>query len=186
MRGQASGLCGSRDSTSDGSVDDVVSSHQTQASLIQARPATAETDPVFDLLKPLAEIPGEFEGSEASPELEGAVDYRYSVRNGRCIATVWDSVVHRVVFQLPDCAEKETRGRVDRLFAYYGESMRWNQVLDNDFGQAFHRVDMERYAAWSYTSHVATFGTMNFYESRNLNHANPDMPGGGPGVGDEP
>lgn len=121
----------------------------------------------FDLEYPF-DIDGLAEAiAEETPHktLAGAVSYRFEMPEGAYILTMWQGVLHNVIYQTPvlDGFDRLERNRT--LFEHYGEGHEWTEVLDNGFGKRFHRADLKRFALWSYTMDFNTFGTMAFSQA---------------------
>lgn len=120
--------------------------------------------PMLSLLSPHREPPGSLIDTTPHEHAPGAVVYRYGVPGGNLLVTVWKEVVHEVIHQTPCHFEEDSAARNRELFAHYGEGQQWVEILDNGFGKTYRRQDQERYALWSYTMDIVTFGTMAFHE----------------------
>ena len=120
--------------------------------------------PIFELLTPLDEVlvPGDLLEEAADENVVGATVSTYGIAEGQLILTVWNGCLHEVIYQTPRAAG-EAQHRDEQLFIHYGGGHAWREILDNGFGKTYRRVDMERYALWSYAMDVATFGTMQFH-----------------------
>lgn len=109
-------------------------------------------------------IAGELEWSAPHEKAADAVVDCYAVDGGRMLLTLWRGLLHEVIYQTPAEFEEDAARRNDRLFAHYGQGDGWKEIVDNGFGKTYRRTDMRRYALWSYTMDVTTFGTMDFHE----------------------
>lgn len=122
--------------------------------------------PVFKLLTPIEtfEVLGPAVESEPHEKVAGATVQVYEIEAGRVLLTIWNGVLHEVIYQTPMEFADESDRRNDALFRHYGEGHKWNELLDNRFGKTYRRADMQRYALWSYAMDFNTFGTMAFHE----------------------
>jgi hypothetical protein len=122
--------------------------------------------PVFELLTPIDALkaPGPLVHSLPHEKAAGATVQAYEIEAGRILLTVWNGVLHEVIYQTPMEFEEESRRRNVTLFRHYGGGQKWNELLDNGFGKTYRRADMQRYALWSYAMDFNTFGTMAFHE----------------------
>ncbi|MEV6662850.1 hypothetical protein [Streptomyces nigra] len=122
--------------------------------------------PLLELLCTADEVrvPGELESSSPHENTPDAVVDRYVVDGGRLLLTVWRGRLHEVIYQTPAESEQDAARRNDRLFAHYGQGDGWTEILDNGFGKTYRRTDQRRYALWSYTMDITTFGTMEFHQ----------------------
>ncbi|MGW6471111.1 hypothetical protein [Streptomyces nigra] len=109
-------------------------------------------------------VPGELESSGPHENAPDAVVDRYVVDGGRLLLTVWRGRLHKVIYQTPAESEQDAARRNDRQFAHYGQGDGWTEILDNGFGKTYRRTDQRRYALWSYTMDITTFGTMWFHQ----------------------
>ena len=108
--------------------------------------------------------PGEWRETTAHENADDAVTHTYAVPEGAVFVTIWQGLVHEVLYQTPCETEAESAARNRKLFAHYGEGLEWTEILDNGFGKTYRRNDGERYALWSYAMDFTTFGTMAFHE----------------------
>jgi hypothetical protein len=111
-----------------------------------------------------ARIPGDLELSNPHEKAPDAVVDSYLIDSGRILLTFWHGWLHEVVYQTPAKSESDASRRNDLLFEHYGQGRSWNEILDNGFGKTYRRVDLQRYALWSYTMDFTTFGTMEFHQ----------------------
>ncbi|MFD4175533.1 hypothetical protein [Streptomyces anulatus] len=65
-----------------------------------------------------------------------------------------------MIYRTPAKSAEFASRRNDRLFAHYGQSDGWTEILDNGFGRTYRRTDQQRYALWSYTMDITAFGPL--------------------------
>jgi hypothetical protein len=121
---------------------------------------------MIDLLASDYDPPGELLDSSPHEHADDATVHRYRVDGGHWLVTVWRGQVHEVIHQTPCDYEADSEARNRALFEHYGEGQLWTEILDNGFGKTYRRVDMKRYALWSYAMDYNTFGTMAFHAVR--------------------
>ncbi|MER6327296.1 hypothetical protein [Streptomyces coelicoflavus] len=109
-------------------------------------------------------VPGGLESSRPHENAPDAVVDTYAIDGGWLLITLWRGRLHEVIYQTPAESAEDASRRNDRLFAHYGQGDGWTEILDNGFGKTYRRADQQRYALWSYTMDVTTFGTMGFHQ----------------------
>jgi hypothetical protein len=110
--------------------------------------------------------PGKLLEEEPHEKCKAATYRTYELPNGIVVFTEWKKCLHEVIYQTPMANPRARDRRNKMLFEFYGEGFGWKEVLDNGFGKTYRRVDMKRYALWSYTMDYNTFGTMEFHKHK--------------------
>lgn len=121
--------------------------------------------PVLKLFTPVDELDicGTPIKSEPHTKAQSAFVKTYEIDEGYVLLTVWNGLLHEVIYQTPMDSEDDSLRRNNELFKHYGEGHGWDEILDNGFGKTYRRADNQRYALWSYAVDFNTFGTMEFH-----------------------
>lgn len=122
--------------------------------------------PIFKIGQELneSEIPGVFVAKEPCADVEGAETYTYKIEEGTILLTIFDGLLHEVIYQTPKKWPWSRRKKNKYLFSSYCSKSGWEERLDNGFGKIYRSNDGEMYALWSYAMDFNTFGTMAFHE----------------------
>ena len=124
--------------------------------------------PMYDLMtaRSLLKPVGTHLGSEADDRIAVAVCDYYEIPEGRIVLTIWKDQLHSVIYQTPLDLADASKLRNAALFRHFGEGHGWREILDNGFGKTFRRLDMTRFALWSYARDYTTFGTLEYNDFR--------------------
>jgi hypothetical protein len=98
-------------------------------------------------------------------ELPDASSITRDLPDGRLVVVVWREAAHQVVFQTPQRTESSSRERLDVLMHLYGEGHAWNHVLDNGFGDRWHRADGQAVCLHGRIADFTTFKTQRLDEA---------------------
>ncbi|MEZ9369309.1 hypothetical protein AB4140_10860 [Shewanella sp. 10N.286.51.B2] len=117
--------------------------------------------PIFELgSKFEPQILESYEFTEAPHEkVKGAVVYTLEVGTGDTLLTVYEGLLHEVIYQNPSWFPWTRKRKLRHLFNSYSSNLSWVEFMDNGFGKVFDREDKELYALTSRAMDYTTFGT---------------------------
>ncbi len=79
--------------------------------------------------------------------------------DGNVVVELWRGSVHGVIYQTPQPTPEETLAQRDALMSLYSDGHTWNHILDNGFGDTWHRSDGAMICLHSRVMDYKTFRT---------------------------